>query len=333
MVNNFYKRLTYGLSFALPILVVSGVLFSMSFMINTPFSGFLLDVSTYAYYLSYAVFAAGIAFAIADRVAMVPGLIGGFLLYDGTTGLLGALIIGFFAGFLTKALVSLFTNVPKRLIGIFPIFIYPVITTAMTLGLAYLLNQYASVLISDVNAFLFYDHHWLVIVFSVIFAAMMAFDMGGKINKIAYMIAIMTMANGLPSTIMAAVIAGGMVPPLVVSVIQMFHHKNESDKWWVTGILGLSFMTEGAIPFVENNRKIITPLMMIGSGAAGGIVSWFSLSTRIPHGGILITIFMNNDWYYFFLALLIGMVITFILLTVFSKKIKRKKTSETPLQA
>ena len=331
MTNRFYKRLTYSLSFTLPILVVSGVLFSLSFLINPPLGQFLFDVGNYAYYLSYAVLAAAIAYAIGDRVSIVPALIGGFMLFDGSVGLLGSVVIGFFAGYLTKALLGLFPDMPKTLLGIFTVFVYPVLLTVMTLGLAFLMNQYLSMPLMNVIAFLFYDHHWLVITLSVILASLMAFDLGGPVNKMAYLIAIMTLANGLTSTVMAAVIAGGMVPPLVVAVIRIFNHREEDERWWITAIQGLSFLSEGAISFVDQHKKYMTPIMMIGSGLAGGVVGWFSLSTRIPHGGILVAVFMDA-WYYFLLALVIGMVTTFILLAIFNRKIKRKKTSETPLQ-
>ncbi len=333
MNNGIYKKLTYSLAYILPILVVSGVLFSIGFLFEPPFQSFLFEVGLNTYYLSYAVLAAAIAYAIGDRVAIVPALIGGYLLKDGSVGLLGAVVIGFFVGYLTKAFMSLFSGVPRTLSGILPIFIYPVIITLMTLGLSYLMNQYLSDPLTEVYAFLFYDYHWLVIVLSVVLSSLMAFDLGGPVNKMAYLIAIVSLADGLTSTIMAAVIAGGMVPPLVVSVIQMFSQdENERHYWWKTGILGLSFMSEGAINFVERDKNTIRPLMMIGSGVSGGVVGWFSLSTRLPHGGILISLFMN-EWYYFLLALVIGMVVTSILLAIFSSKIKRKKTKKTPLQA
>lgn len=335
MKPDIYKKLTYSLSYTLPILVVSGVLFSIGFLFDPPFGSFLLDVSDYAFYLSYAVLAAAIAYAIGDRVAIIPALIGGFLLKDGTVGLLGAVIIGFFVGYLTKAFINVFSGIPRLISGIFPTFIYPVLITAMTLGLAYLMNQFLSDWLYNGYMLLFYDHQWLVFGFSVVLAALMAFDLGGPINKAAYLIAIMTLANGKSSTVMAAVIAGGMVPPLAVSIIQMLTKKEEGAKWWMTGILGLCFMSEGAIGFVEKDKKTIRPIMMIGSGLTGGAVAWFELATRIPHGGIFMILFMSK-WYLFLLALLIGIAIILILLVLFRPKIKanieRKKTAESSLQ-
>ncbi len=335
MNNGIYKRLTYSLSYLLPILIVSGVFFSIGFLFDPPFGSFLIDVGTYAYYLSYAVLAGAIAYTIGDRVAIIPALIGGFLLKDGSVGLLGAVIIGFFVGYLTRAIISLFSNVPRLLSGILPIFIYPVLITTMTLGLSFLMNSYLSTPMNIAYLFLFYDHHWLVMLFSVVLSAMMAFDFGGPINKIAYLFAIMTLADGMTSTVMAAVIAGGMIPPLVAAIIELFDKKDNDKKWWVTGLRGLCFMTEGAIAFVDQDKKTIRPVMMIGSAIAGGIVGWFSLRTRLPHGGVLIVFFMSK-WYLFLLAIAISTVVTLFLLLFFMPKIKqtkeRKKTQESSLQ-
>ncbi len=336
MQQNIYKKIGFSLSYTLPILVVSGVLFSIGFLFDPPFGAYLIDVGVYAFYMSYAVLAAAIAYSIGNRVALVPALIGGFMLKDGSVGLLGAVVIGFFVGYLTKALMSLFTNIPKTLSGILPVFVYPVIVTAMTLGLSFLMNHYLSTPLTDMYMFLFYDHQWLIISFSVILASLMAFDLGGPINKIAYLIAIMTLADGMTSTVIAAVIAGGMVPPLAVSVIQLWRQKGHHKQWWMTGIMGLCFMSEGAITYVSQDQKVIRPLMMIGSGVAGGLVGWFGISTRIPHGGVFITLFMKN-WYLFLFSLLIGIIITIILLLIFHKTIKQhlevKKTQKEPLQA
>lgn len=330
-MSAMFKRLTYSLSYTLPILVVSGTLFSIGFLFDPPLGSFLVDVGVYAYYLSYAVLAAAIAYAIGNRVAIVPALIGGFLLFQGTTGLFGSVVIGFFVGYLTMAVTNLFEKVPKMISGLLPIIIYPVIITLMTLGLVYLMNQFAGDYIHIVISFLFYDHPVLVVILATLLATMMAFDLGGPINKIAYLIAIMSLADGLTSTVMAAVIAGGMVPPLVVSLIQLIKPKETDATWWVTGILGLSFMTEGAISYVEKDKKIRTSMMMIGSGIAGGIVGYFAINTRLPHGGILITLFMN-EWYYFFLALGVGIFITLLLLGLVSVFKKHKKTPNKPLQ-
>ncbi len=336
MKDSIYKRLTFSLSYTLPILVVSGVLFSIGFLFDPPLGSFLLDVSDYAYYLSYAVLAAGIAYAIADRVAIIPALLGGFIIMNGTMGLLGAALVGFFAGYLTKGIMDLFSSIPRLLTGMLPLFVYPVVVTLMTLGFTFLLNTYVDYYVYHMYEILFYDYRWLVITFSVILASFMAFDLGGPVNKIAYLIAIMTLADGLSSTIMAAVIAGGMVPPLVVAVIQLFNRKETVVKWWMTGILGLCFMTEGAISYVEQDKKTLVPMMMIGSGVAGGIVGWFGISTKLPHGGILVALFMNNG-YLFLLAIAVGVVITLLIIVVFLRKIneniERKKSKNTSLQA
>ena len=332
MNKGIYKRLTLSLSYTLPILVVSGVLFSISTFFQSAFGSYLYLLGNYAFYIAYSVLSAGIAFAIADRVAIVPALIGGYLLKDGTMGLLGAVIVGFFVGYLVKACLQVFEGVPKTMSGILTVFVIPVIVTAIAIGLVYLMNTYIDTWFDDAYLLIFYRYAWLVIALSVLGAAFMAYDLGGPVNKIVYMIAIASIVNGLSSTLMAAVIAGGMIPPLTASVMTLFRKKEENQTWWMTGLLGLFFMTEGAIPFAERNRKWIIPIMMIGSGIAGGIVGWFSLATRIPHGGILIVFFMTN-WYYFLLALIIGVVITSILLIVFASKINLKKTPKKPLQA
>ena len=189
----------------------------------------------------------------------------------------------------------------------------------MTIGLVYLLNQHASDVILNVYRFLFYDYRWLMIVISMILASLMSFDFGGPINKLAYLIAIITMANGLSSTMMAAVIAGGMIPPLSVSLITLFSKTEEKKDWWKIGVMGLCFMSEGAISFVQKQGKHITAFFMIGSAIAGGVVTWFDVTTRIPHGGIFITLFMNT-WYWFILALCMGTIISIILFVIFKPK-------------
>ena len=319
MKEAMYKRLTFSLSYTLPMLVVSGVLFSAGFLFDPPFGSFLIDIGTYAFTLSYALLAAAIAYTIGDRVAIVPALIGGYLLKDGTVGLLGAVVIGFFAGYIVVALKNIFSKVPKLLHGIFPVFIYPVIASLMTIGLVYLLNQHSSDVMLNFYQFLFYDHRWLIIMISMILAGLMAFDLGGPVNKLAYLIAIITMANGLSSTVLAAVIAGGMIPPLSVSLITLFSKSETRKDWWKIGIMGLCFMSEGAISFVQKQHKSRTAIFMIGSAIAGGVVAWFDVTTRIPHGGIFITIFMNA-WYWFILALCLGTLISVVLLIIFKPK-------------
>lgn len=320
MKNKVYKHLAFSLSYTLPILVVSGVLFSTGFLFNDAIGDFLIDMGGYAYFLSFVVLAASIAFSIGDRVAIVPALMGGYLLKDGSVGLLGAVVIGLFAGYLTKIVVHSSHRIPRLLQGILPVFIYPVLLTLMTIGLAYLMNQYLSVYVYDLYLFLFYNHHVLIIILSIVFASLMAFDFGGFVNKTVYLIAILSLADGMSSTVLAATIIGGMIPPLTVSVLQLIKPRMSYPySWWKTGVLGLCFMTEGAIPYIEKKPKTNRIIMMMGSGLAGGIVGFFGITTRIPHGGILITLFMN-EWYYFVLALIIGTCLSVILNMIFQPK-------------
>jgi len=332
--RQLYKHLMNGVSNMLPFVVGGGILIALSFLFdnyeidpgnfgsNTPIAAFFMDIGGVAFGFMLPVLAGFIAVSIADRPAMVVGFVGGLLADSGGSGFLGALLAGFVAGYLVLGLRKAFSVLPRSLEGIKPILLYPVFGTFLIgLIMTFLLNPPVAAINDGVVNFLQNLESSSRILLGIIVAGMMAVDMGGPINKAAYVTGIAAIESG-SYEIMAAVMAGGMVPPLIIALATTFFKdkftKEEQKSGKVNYVMGLSFITEGAIPFAAADPLRVIPACMVGSAIAGALTMVFNCTLRAPHGGIFVLPTIGN-WPLYFLAILIGAVVGAIVLGIVKK--------------
>jgi len=334
--NGFYKHLMNGVSHMLPFVVGGGILIAISFMfgINAsdptdpsyhPFAEALMTIGGgNAFGLMIPILAGFIAMSIADRPGLAPGMIAGFMAATGEAGFLGGIIAGFLAGYIIVLLKLLFANLPKSLDGIKTILIYPLLGILSTGLIMY-------VIIGPLSAFNSGLVNWLdgmgatnIVLLGIILGAMMAVDMGGPINKAAFTfgIAMIDAGNFGPH---AAVMAGGMVPPLGIALATSFFKnkftKQELDAGKTNYIMGLSFITEGAIPFAAADPGRVIPSIIVGSSVAGALTMMFGIGLPAPHGGVFVFPIVYGSALMYILAILIGSVVTALMLGFWKKPV------------
>lgn len=351
--HKIYKHLMNGVSHMLPFVIGGGILIALAFLIDsfagvptgpnfgmgTPVSSFLKSLGGHAFGFMLPVLAAYIAYSIAGRPGLALGFVGGFLatLSDfsivnsgSSAGFLGALLAGFIAGYIIKLLEKSFLWLPKSLDGIKPTLIYPLLGIFLVGLSMYLLNTPFSYLnIGISNGLSWLGKHQLTILLGALLAAMMAIDMGGPINKAAYVFGTGLLTSAATSLdpafqsycyqMMAAVMIGGMVPPLGIAIAsnlfpQKFS-KSERKDATVNYVMGLSFITEGAIPFAAADPLRVILSSAIGSFFAGLLSVIFKCTLMAPHGGIFVFAVVGN-WYFYILALIIGSFISALLLGI-----------------
>ena len=332
-----YKHLMNGFSHALPILVVAGFMsvLAFSFTRDTQSQYFqILNVLGNILYLFVLPVLSGyIAMSIADRPALGPGLLCGYIAYSGfslswlndpvtlrTSGFLGAIVGGFLAGYLMLVVERLFKNVPDMFDGIKPVLLYPVLGVlasgiAMTVLNTYLIKCHT--IIIDC----LYDLPLIsVVIIGASLGAMMSIDMGGPINKFAYLFANALVFTKAPNSdvIMAAVMGAGMIPPLAIAFSTLvFKEKWTEEERGTTFkniIMGLSFVSEGAIPFIKKDQKHVLPACILGSFITGALSAYYKCGVMLPHGGIWVIYLMTNPFKYV-IALLAGTIVSGLIIT------------------
>ena len=333
--TGFYKHLMSGVSNMLPFVVGGGILIALSFMFGIqasnpndpsfhPVAKLLSDIGGgNAFFLMIPVMAGFIGMSIADRPGFAPAMVGGLISLNNGGGFLGGLIGGFLGGYVVVLLKKLFAKLPNSLEGLKPVLLYPLFGIFITGALMYgvIINPIAA-LNSGVTNFLQGLGTGNLVLLGILVAGMMAVDMGGPINKAAFTfgIAMITAGNYYPH---AAVMAGGMVPPLGIALATTFFKnkftKDERDAGKVCYIMGLSFITEGAIPFAASDPIRVIPACIIGSGIAGGLSMFFKVQLPAPHGGLFVLPVVTNPIMYL-VAIVVGSVITALILR-FIKKI------------
>lgn len=336
--TGFYKHLMNGVSNMLPFVVGGGILIALSFTFGIkafdpndpsyhPFAKLLMDIGGgNAFALMVPVLAAFIAMSIADRPGFAPGMVGGFLAANGGAGFLGGLIAGFLAGYLVVGLRNLFSRLPQSLEGIKPVLLYPVFGIFLT-GV---IMMY--VVIDPVKALNEGLKHWLsgmgtanLVLLGAVLGGMMAVDMGGPINKAAYTfgLAMIEAGNFAPH---AAIMAGGMVPPLGLALATTFFKKKftkaEREAGKTCYVMGASFITEGAIPFAAADPVRVIPSIIVGSAVAGALTMWFHIGLPAPHGGIFVIPIVKGSAWLYILAILIGSVVTALMVGLWKKEVK-----------
>ena len=334
-----YKHLMNGVSHMLPFVIGGGILIAIAFLVdtfdpanpggfgsNTPLAKFFMGVGGASFGFMLPVLAGFIAMSIADRPGLAVGFVGGAMAASGGSGFLGALLAGFAGGYIVLVLKKVFSALPESLEGVKPVLIYPLLGI-LIIGI--LMQMIITPPVASINEWLLstlasMDTSSRVMV-GLIMGGMMAIDMGGPINKAAYVTGTGLLAGG-EYGVMAAVMAGGMVPPLAIALCTTFfgNRFSESDrKTSLTNfIMGLSFITEGAIPFAAADPLRVIPSVAAGAATAGALSMAFDCTLRAPHGGIFVVPTIGNPVMYL-VAIAIGAVVGCIIMAVLKKPISK----------
>jgi fructose PTS system EIIBC or EIIC component len=333
-----YKHLMNGVSNMLPFVVSGGILIALAFLLdnysinpanfgsNTPLAAFFKSIGDVAFGFMLPVLAGYIAYSIADRPALVVGFVGGAMANVGGSGFLGALLAGFLAGYLVVGLKKVFSVLPDSLDGIKPVLLYPLFgTLLMGIIMTFIVIPPVAALNLGITHFLNGLGTSSKLILGLVLGGMMAIDMGGPINKAAYVFGVASLESG-QYEIMAAVMAGGMVPPLAIALATTFFKnrftKEEQESGKVNYVMGLSFITEGAIPFAAADPLKVIPACVVGSAIAGALSMMFNVTLRAPHGGIFVVPVVGHPLAYLG-AILVGSLVGMILLGVLKKPINK----------
>lgn len=350
--RQIYKHLMNGVSHMLPFVIGGGILIALAFLFDTfnpanpsgfgsgtPIAAVLMKIGGTAFGFMLPVLAGFIAMSIGDRPALSVGFVGGALASAGITfasafdpkvpavsgGFLGALLAGFIAGYLVVGLKKLFAGLPNSLEGIKPVFLYPLLGTFLIGVIMLFINPIMGSINTGITGALNSMGGTSKILLGIVLGGMMSVDMGGPVNKAAYLFGTASLASG-NFDIMAAVMAGGMVPPLAIAICTtVFRNKfTEKDRQagLVNYIMGLSFISEGAIPFAAADPIRVLPSCIIGSAVAGALSMAFGCALRAPHGGIFVIAIVTNPLQYL-ASIIIGAVVGAIILGIIKKPVQK----------
>ena len=343
--HQIYTQLMNGVSHMLPFVVGGGILIAIAFLIDgfsvdmnalpldqrvnfgtiTPLAAWFKNVGGVAFGFMLPILAGFIAMAIGDRPALAVGFVGGMIASQGKSGFLGALAAGFIAGYLILALRKACENLPEALEKIAPVLIYPVVGVLLIgLVMSFVVEPVMGAINMALNNGLSSMGGSSKLILGFVLAAMMAIDMGGPFNKAAYVFGTAAIASG-NYDVMAAVMIGGMTPPCAIALATMLFKKKFTKEEREAGptnfIMGLAFITEGAIPFAASDPVHVLPACIVGSGVAGAMSMLFNCTLMAPHGGIFVFPVMGNPLFYL-LALVVGMAISTVLLGVLKKNVE-----------
>ena len=342
--HQIYKHLMNGVSHMLPFVVGGGILIAIAFLID----GFSVDLNSLpadqranfgtitqaaamfkgiggtAFGFMLPILAGFIAMSIADRPGLAVGFVGGSIAANGTSGFLGALVAGFIAGYIVLLLKKVFSKLPESLDGMKPVLLYPLLGIFLVgVIMQFVVEPPIGALNTAINNGLNGLNGASAVVLGVLLGGMMSVDMGGPVNKAAYVFGTASIAVG-NYNIMAAVMIGGMVPPIAIALATIFFKNKftaEERKAGPTNfIMGLSFITEGAIPFAASDPLHVLPACVVGSAVAGGLSMAFGCTLMAPHGGIFVVPTIGNPLMYL-VALVIGSFIACGLLGLLKKKV------------
>lgn len=336
--SKIYKDLMNGISHMLPFVVGGGILLAISFLIEqvaSPDNALVKLLQSIgggdgAFHFLIPILAGFIAMSIGDRPALMPGMVGGLMALNSNSGFLGGLAAGFLAGYVVVMLRKAFSGLPRTLDGLKPILLYPVFSLLITGAVMFFLFD---PLFSWINGGLTDALNNLgtgnKILLGLVLGGMMAIDMGGPFNKAAYTFAIgvFTSSGNTNGMMMAAVMAGGMVPPLAIALATSFFKNKFTETERKSGVtnyvLGLSFITEGAIPFAAADPLRVLTSCILGSAVAGGLTQLWNINVPAPHGGVFVA-FLSSNAALFLLSVLIGSVISGLILGLWKKPITAK---------
>ncbi len=347
--RKLYKHLMNGVSNMLPFTVAGGIFIALAFLIDSiggapqdadfgthlAAAAWFKNMGNYAFQFMIPVLAGYIGLSIADRPGFLVGMAGGAMAVTGATftspggnvpsGFLGALLAGFLGGFLMVLIKKACEGLPKALDGIKPVLIYPLGGLVIVALMMCAVNPIMGYLNEGLANLLTNMGGSSKILLGCILGAMMSIDMGGPFNKAAYVFGTASIASG-NFDIMAAVMIGGMVPPIAIALATTFFKNRWTEEELKSGpvnyIMGLSFITEGAIPYAAADPTRVIPSCMIGAATAGGLSMAFGCTLRAPHGGVFVFPVVGNPIQYV-LALLIGSVVGMLMLALLKKKVKK----------
>ncbi|RDI43141.1 PTS fructose transporter subunit IIABC [Falsibacillus pallidus] len=335
--NGFYKHLMNGVSNMLPFVVGGGILIAISFMFgihsadpkSDEYNRFAEILNTIgganAFFLIVPVLSGFIAMSIADRPGFAPGMVGGLMAANGHAGFLGGLIAGFLAGYIVVGIKRLFRNLPQVLEGLKPVLIFPLLGIFLTGIIMFYLVSPLSAINTGIQDWLGGLGTGNLVILGLILGGMMAVDMGGPINKAAFTfgLAMISAGNYAPH---AAVMAGGMVPPLGMAIATTIFRKKFNDAERKAGFacyfMGISFITEGAIPFAAADPLRVIPASVIGSAVAGALAMAFGIGLPAPHGGIFVFPVVEGNPFLYLAAILIGSFVTALIAGLLKKPAK-----------
>lgn len=347
--KNIYKHLMSGVTHMLPFVVGGGILIAIAFLLddysinpanfgmNTPIAAFFKTIGGMAFDFMLLILAGYIAMSIGDRPGLVVGFVGGAIAKAGTTfsslsnsdeilvssGFLGALLAGFIGGYVILLLKKVFSFMPKSLEGIRTILIYPVAGVLLIGIIMLLINPFVAAINTGLNNFLFSLSGVNKVILGAILAGMMSVDLGGPVNKAAYTFGTGMLAEG-HYEIMAAVMIGGMIAPLAIALVATFFPKKLPKKERQAGLLnyvmGLSFISEGAIPFASADPLRVLPSCVVGSAVSGAMSMAFNCTLMAPHGGIFVLPLIGN-WGWYLVSLIVGSVVSMIIMAALKKNV------------
>ena len=346
--RQIYKHLMNGVSNMLPFVVAGGIFIAIAFLIdtiagapqdanfgtNTPAAAFFKTIGGYAFNFMIPILAGYIGKSIADRPGLLVGFVGGYLATTGSTftaitgdipsGFLGALFAGFVGGYLMLGLEKLCDKMPKSLEGIKPVLIYPLVGLGLIAVIMCAVNPIMGMINTGLTNLLNSMGSSSKVILGCVLGGMMAIDMGGPFNKAAYVFGTAAIASG-NYDIMAAVMVGGMVPPIAIALAATFMKKKftkaERKSAPVNYIMGLSFITEGAIPYAAADPLRVIPSCVVGSAVAGGLSMLFNCTLMAPHGGIFVFAVVGN-WPLYIVSLVAGSIVGAVMLGLLKKKVE-----------
>ena len=344
--RKIYKHLMNGVSNMLPFTVAGGIFIALAFLIDTiagapqddsfgtftEAARFFKTIGGFAFNFMVPVLAGYIGKSIADRPGFLVGLVGGYLATTGSTfakiagdmpsGFLGALLAGFAGGFIMLGIEKLCDRIPKALNGIKPVLIYPLAGLGVIAVVMCAVNPFMGMINSGISNLLSSMGESSKILLGAALGAMMSIDMGGPFNKAAYVFGTAAIANG-NYDIMAAVMVGGMVPPIAIALSTTFFKNRWTEEERKSGpvnyIMGLSFITEGAIPYAAADPLRVIPSCMVGAAVAGGLSMAFGCTLMAPHGGIFVFAVVGN-WLMYLVSLVAGALVGMLMLALLKKK-------------
>lgn len=344
--HQIYKHLMNGVSHMLPFVVGGGILIAIAFLIDgfsvdlnalpmderanfgtiTPLAAMFKSIGGVAFGFMLPILAGFIAMSIADRPGLAVGFVGGAIAANGTSGFLGALVAGFLAGYTVRLLKKLFDKLPDSLDGLKPVLLYPLFGIFIVgVIMTYVVEPPIGALNTMINNGLNSMNGASAILLGALLGGMMSVDMGGPVNKAAYVFGTASIAAG-NYNIMAAVMVGGMVPPIAIALATLFFKNKftaEEKKAGPTNfIMGLSFITEGAIPFAASDPLRVLPACIVGSAVAGALSMAFNCTLMAPHGGIFVFLTVGNPLMYL-VSLAAGSAVACLLLGVLKRDVTR----------
>ncbi len=348
--RKIYKDLMNGVSNMLPFVIGGGILIAIAFLLddysidpsnfgkNTPIAAYFKTIGEFAFGMMLPVLSGFIAMSIADRPGLAVGFVAGLVAKAGSTflnpaggdvnaGFLGALFAGFAAGYVILALKKLTNKIPQSLNSIRPMIIYPVAGILIGAVVTTLINPFMGIINDALTGVLHNMSGTSRVLLGTICAGMQSVDMGGPVNKTSYVFATSQLAEG-NFEIMASVMAGGMVPPLAIAFCTTFFKnrftKKERESGLVNYLLGLSFISEGAIPFAASDPLRVIPSCIVGSAVAGGLSMFFECTLRAPHGGVFVLPTIGHPMMYA-LSILIGSLVGCVILGILKRPLEGER--------